>query len=33
MPTDSQVLIKVRAVAVTISDCIVRSGKVKPLLW
>jgi NADPH:quinone reductase-like Zn-dependent oxidoreductase len=33
MPTGNQILIRVRAAAVTISDCIVRSGKVKPLLW
>lgn len=32
-PTGSQILIRVRAAAVTISDCIVRSGKVDPLLW
>ena len=32
-PTGNQILICVRAAAVTISDCIVRSGKVKPLLW
>lgn len=32
-PTGNQILIRVRAAAVTISDCIVRSGKVKPLLW
>ncbi len=33
VPTGSQILIRVHAVAVTISDCIVRSGKVNPLLW
>jgi NADPH:quinone reductase-like Zn-dependent oxidoreductase len=33
LPTDHEVLIKVRAAAVTISDCIVRSGKVNILLW
>ncbi len=33
VPTGSQILIRVRAAAVTISDCIVRSGKVRPLLW
>jgi len=32
-PKSNQVLIRVRAAAVTISDCIVRSGKVRPLLW
>jgi NADPH:quinone reductase-like Zn-dependent oxidoreductase len=32
-PTGNQILIRVRAAAVTISDCIVRSGKVRPLLW
>jgi NADPH:quinone reductase-like Zn-dependent oxidoreductase len=32
-PRANEVLIRVRAAAVTISDCIVRSGKVKPLLW
>ncbi|MBI5950032.1 MAG: NAD(P)-dependent alcohol dehydrogenase [Chloroflexi bacterium] len=32
-PKSNQVLIRVRAAAITISDCTVRSGKVKPLLW
>lgn len=32
-PKANEVLIRIHAVAVTISDCIVRSGKVKPLLW
>ena len=32
-PKDNEVLIKVHAAAVTVSDCIVRSGKVKLLLW
>ena len=32
-PKSNQVLIRVRAAAVTISDCIVRSGKVRPLMW
>ena len=32
-PKDNEVLIKIHAAAVTISDCIVRSGKVKILLW
>ena len=32
-PKDNEVLIKVHAAAVTISDCIVRSGKVNPWLW
>lgn len=32
-PKDNEVLIKVHATAVTISDCIVRSGKVNILLW
>lgn len=33
MPKSNQILIRVRSAAVTISDCIVRSGKVRPLLW
>ena len=32
-PKDNEVLIKIQASAVTISDCIVRSGKVNFLLW
>ncbi len=32
-PRDNEVLIKVHAAAVTVSDCIVRSGKVNLLLW
>jgi NADPH:quinone reductase-like Zn-dependent oxidoreductase len=32
-PRDDEVLIKIHAAAVTISDCIVRSGKVDALLW
>jgi NADPH:quinone reductase-like Zn-dependent oxidoreductase len=32
-PKDNEVLIKVHAAAVTVSDCIVRSGKVNLLLW
>ncbi|MCZ7398236.1 MAG: NAD(P)-dependent alcohol dehydrogenase [Candidatus Methanoperedens sp.] len=32
-PKDKEVLIKVHAAAVTVSDCIVRSGKVNLLLW
>jgi len=32
-PRSNQILIRVRAAAVSISDCIVRSGKVNPLLW
>jgi NADPH:quinone reductase-like Zn-dependent oxidoreductase len=32
-PMANEVLIRVRAAAITISDCIVRSGKVNPLLW
>lgn len=32
-PRSNQILIRVRAAAVTISDCIVRSGKVRPLFW
>jgi NADPH:quinone reductase-like Zn-dependent oxidoreductase len=32
-PKDNEVLIKVHAIAVTPSDCIVRSGKVSILLW
>jgi NADPH:quinone reductase-like Zn-dependent oxidoreductase len=33
IPGDNEVLIKIHAAAVTISDCIVRSGKVNLLLW
>ena len=33
VPKDDEVLIKIRAAAVTVSDCIVRSGKVNILLW
>ncbi|NCC37689.1 MAG: NAD(P)-dependent alcohol dehydrogenase, partial [Chloroflexia bacterium] len=32
-PTANQILIRVHAAAVTISDCIVRSGRVNLLLW
>ncbi len=32
-PRDNEVLIKIHAAAVTVSDCIVRSGKVNFLLW
>ncbi len=32
-PGDNEVLIKVHAAAVTVSDCLVRSGKVNILLW
>jgi len=32
-PKDNEVLIKVHAAAVTVSDCFVRSGKVNILLW
>ena len=32
-PKDNEVLIKVHTAAVTVSDCIVRSGKVNILLW
>jgi NADPH:quinone reductase-like Zn-dependent oxidoreductase len=32
-PKDNEVLIKIYAAAVTVSDCIVRSGKVNILLW
>jgi len=32
-PKDDEVLIKIHAAAVTVSDCIVRSGKVNFLLW
>ncbi len=32
-PKDDEVLIKIHASAVTVSDCIVRSGKVNILLW
>ena len=33
VPRDNDVLIKVHAAAVTVSDCLVRSGKVNFLLW
>ncbi|MFC1999031.1 NAD(P)-dependent alcohol dehydrogenase [Chloroflexota bacterium] len=33
IPKDNEVLIKIHATVVTISDCIVRSGKVNILLW
>ena len=33
IPKDDEVLIKIYAASVTISDCIVRSGKVNILLW
>ena len=33
IPKDNEVLIKIHAAAVTVSDCIVRSGKVNLLLW
>lgn len=33
VPRGNEVRIRVRAAAVTISDCIVRSGKVHPMLW
>ena len=32
-PKDNEVLIKIHAAAVTVSDCFVRSGKVNLLLW
>jgi len=32
-PKDNEVLIKIHAASVTVSDCIVRSGKVNILLW
>jgi NADPH:quinone reductase-like Zn-dependent oxidoreductase len=32
-PKDHEVLVKIHAAAVTVSDCIVRSGKVNILLW
>jgi NADPH:quinone reductase-like Zn-dependent oxidoreductase len=32
-PKDDEILIKIHAAAVTVSDCIVRSGKVNILLW
>jgi NADPH:quinone reductase-like Zn-dependent oxidoreductase len=32
-PKDNEVLVKVHAATVTVSDCIVRSGKVNILLW
>lgn len=33
IPGSNEILVKVHAANVTISDCIVRSGKVKLLLW
>jgi NADPH:quinone reductase-like Zn-dependent oxidoreductase len=33
VPKDNEVLIKVHATTVTVSDCLVRSGKVNILLW
>ena len=33
VPKDNEVLIKVYAASVTVSDCFVRSGKVNILLW
>jgi NADPH:quinone reductase-like Zn-dependent oxidoreductase len=33
VPRDNEVLIKVHATAATVSDCLVRSGKVSILLW
>jgi NADPH:quinone reductase-like Zn-dependent oxidoreductase len=33
IPKDNEVLIKIYAASVTISDCIIRSGKVNILLW
>lgn len=33
VPRDDEVLIKVHATAATVSDCLVRSGKVSILLW
>jgi len=33
VPRDNEVLIKVHATCVTVSDCLVRSGKVNILLW
>ena len=32
-PKNNEVLIKVHATSVTVSDCLVRSGKVTILLW
>lgn len=32
-PRNNEVLIRTRAAAVTVSDCLVRSGRVNPLLW
>lgn len=33
IPGADEVLIRVRAAAVSISDCIIRSGRVKPAMW
>jgi len=33
IPKDNEVLVKIHAAAITVSDCIVRSGKVNILLW
>lgn len=33
VPGPDEVLIRVRAAGVSISDCVVRSGRVKPMMW
>jgi NADPH:quinone reductase-like Zn-dependent oxidoreductase len=33
VPRNNEVLLRIHAAAVTVSDCLVRSGKVNPLLW
>ena len=32
-PRPNEVLVRVRAAGVTISDCVIRGGRVKPLMW
>jgi alcohol dehydrogenase len=32
-PGPNEVLVRVHAAAVSISDCVIRSGRVKPALW
>ena len=32
-PGPEEVLVRVRAAGVSISDCVVRSGRVRPLMW
>jgi NADPH:quinone reductase-like Zn-dependent oxidoreductase len=32
-PGPDEVLVRVRSAGVSISDCVVRSGRIKPLMW